>query len=173
MTVQRLQLDALSSVALMLLLASEPSSALALSLDPPIAKHCLVQVIGQSPLGELTTGPPECYSAQAEVAARVAAITEGSRSVASTSSFLLATHYDGSNQQGASFSVIGSSCTGGYLNLDAKWNNRISSTANGCPRIRHYEYPSLQGSWADTLAPGGNLPVWIDNQTSSIQYLGD
>jgi hypothetical protein len=79
-------------------------------------------------------------------------------------------HWDGPGLTGSSFTVIGSSCSGGWLNLNALWTNRVSSTQNYCPVIRHYDGYGLTGSHEDTYAPGGNLG-FMNNATNSIQYL--
>jgi hypothetical protein len=34
---------------------------------------------------------------------------------------------------------VGDDCLGGYINLSSTWDYRISSTMNGCYRIRHYD----------------------------------
>lgn len=176
--------------------SSAPIGLLALALVAGLApvaagaeseQHCVVEVIDQEADGRFITTAPTCYPTFDQVQAhvdRLNAESSGSTSPASSSSgveetslaasgsFLIGVHYEHRNYGGDSLSVVGDDCTGGYLNLKATWNNRISSTKHGCPTIRHFEYLSLQGSWADTYTPGGNLPSWIDNQTSSIQYLG-
>jgi hypothetical protein len=79
-------------------------------------------------------------------------------------------HYDGASLTGSSLTVMGADCTGGWLNAPAGWSNRISSTAHGCPRIRHYDGYWLVSPEETTLWPGGNL-LALNNRTSSIQYL--
>jgi hypothetical protein len=66
---------------------------------------------------------------------------------------------------------MGSGCTGGWLNVSALWNNRISSTRNGCPTIHHFDLPGLSGSVEATGGVGttDNLTT-LSNRTSSIQY---
>jgi hypothetical protein len=85
------------------------------------------------------------------------------------STFTLATHYDGAGFSGASTSVVGSDCNGGWLNTSSTWDNRISSTKNGCPRVRHFDGDNLTGSSESTTGGGGNLGA-LNNRTNSIQY---
>jgi hypothetical protein len=89
------------------------------------------------------------------------------------STFIIGIHYDGLGFTGSSFSVVGSDCAGGWLNTPAGWNDRIRSTVNGCPRIRHYDGANLTydvyGA-QDSYGGGGNLTT-LDRHTSSLQYL--
>jgi hypothetical protein len=145
----------------------------------PAANHCVVHVTGQKASGELTTSSPRCYTTFSEAmrAERVTAWGEDASARAADSgvalaSFTLGIHYDftGQNPAGGSTSTVGSSCTGGWLNTSAAWNNRIGSTSNGCPSIRHYDGYNLTGTSVVTFPPGGDLGV-MNNRTSSIQYL--
>jgi len=153
----------------------------------PSEQHCVVEVVGQQPDGEFITTPAVCYPSFDQVlnyiatrtastslrsSALIAAVTPEGR-VSTSGTFILGTHYEYRNYGGSSFSVVGVDCAGGYLNLNnTAWNNRVSSTRNGCPIIRHWSEPYLQGNSSDLQWPGGNLPSSMDNQTSSIQYLG-
>jgi hypothetical protein len=136
--------------------------------------HCVVHVVGQKTSGELVLSEPHCYDTFDEAMSRegVGAWGVGAalRVEIAAATFTIGTHYDGANFTGASTSVVGSTCAGGWLNTSATWNNRISSTLNGCPRIRHYSGANLTGSFETTFSPGGNLGP-LNNQTSSIQYL--
>jgi hypothetical protein len=149
-----------------------PSAATAQS--PQRESHCVVHVRGQAQTGELLVTEPECYSTfdEAMTAEGVDAWGIGA-SVAADSvaaaAFTIGTHYDGAGYTGSSTSVVGSDCGGGWLNVSATWDNRISSTRNGCPRVRHFSGTNLAGSVQSTWSPGGNLTT-LDNQTSSIQY---
>ncbi len=140
-----------------------------------VGEHCVVSVIGQRGSGELLVSDPVCYQTF-EGAMRSEGVTAwGAGASARASSLAAATftigiHYDGANFTGPSTSVVGSGCTGGWLNVSAAWNDRISSTQNGCPRIRHYAGYNLTGASQTTYAPGGNLTT-LNNLTSSIQYL--
>jgi hypothetical protein len=138
-------------------------------------EHCVVHVIGQEASGELILSEEECYSsfAAAMTAEKVGAFGDGAAALAEAAgvlTFTIGTHYEYAGFGGSSMSVVGSDCTGGWLNVSAAWNNRISSTRHGCPRIRHHSGYDLTGSSQTTLAPGGNLTT-LDNLTSSIQYL--
>jgi hypothetical protein len=67
--------------------------------------------------------------------------------------------------------VVGGSCSGGYWNTGSTWANRISSSWNGCYRLRHHDGPSKTGTYADTLGPGThNLPSHMNNKTESVSY---
>jgi hypothetical protein len=146
--------------------------------------HCLVEVLGQDSSGELIVSEPECYATFEEV---VAVASGGLISVESAptsselftdpmagsrlASFTLGTHFDGQNGSGASISIVGSSCIGGYWNTGATWANRISSSWNGCYRLRHHDGPNKTGSYADTVGSGThNLPSAMNNKTESVSY---
>jgi hypothetical protein len=142
------------------------------------AQHCVVHVTGQKASGEMTLSAPRCYSTFAAamsgehvVAWGAGASTRAAASGAALADFVLATHYDlpNFNGSGGSTSTVGSGCTGGWLNTSASWNNRIGSTANGCPSVVHYDFANLLGTSKTTTGIGGNLGT-MDNRTSSIQY---
>ena len=138
-------------------------------------EHCVVHVVGHRASGELVVTEPSCYSTleEAMVSERVdASGVDAAQKVAgvATATFTIGTHYDGFNFTGSSMSVVGSDCTGGWLNVSAAWNNRISSTRHGCPHIRHYSGANLTGSSSSTFAPGANLTTF-NNLTTSIRYL--
>lgn len=139
-------------------------------------EHCTVEVIGQEPDGEYILGEEECYSEFGDAMEAVglgadiedpADAREAMMSIQST----LAVHYDASNYTGASISVSGVDCLGGYINLSLAWDNRISSTISTfCGRIRHWTGLSKTGNSQDTL-PSGALSSPVNNNSSSIQYL--
>lgn len=147
-------------------------------------EHCVIEVIGQHDSGEFITTEPVCYDTFAEAIAHATggevvldAATPGSvvfdpgfTTLSSTS--LVGIHYDGYNGTGASISVAGSVCSGGYWNTTPSWDNRISSSWNGCPRLRHYDYANMGGSSGDTVGAGStrNVPSWINNKAESVQY---
>lgn len=146
--------------------------------------HCLVEVEGQESSGELIVSEPVCF-ASFEEAMTVASnglinIEQAPKGeelfsdpVAGSllSSFTLGTHFDGLNGSGSSISVVGSSCTGGYWNTGASWANRISSSWNGCYRLRHHDGPNKTGTYADTVGSGThNLPSYMNNKTESVSY---
>ena len=168
-------------------LAGAASSLLVLvPLSPAAAaggrgRHCVADVVDQKASGELVLSEARCHdtfaSAMADTGVAGAdGLAEGAASAdlqavaAASSDFIIGTHYDGAGLTGASFSVVGSDCGGGWLNLSSTWDNRVSSTANGCYRIRHFDGDNLTGASEDILGGGGNL--WaLNNRTNSIQYL--
>jgi hypothetical protein len=146
--------------------------------------HCVVEVVAQAADGELLTGQIRCHETFAEAMAAASdgrlwlpASTPGSvvftdAAVAETvSSFTLGIHYDGASGSGSSISVVGSSCSGGYWNTPSTWDNRISSSWNGCARLRHWDGPSKTGSYQDTSGVGttDNLTT-MNNRTESVSY---
>lgn len=146
--------------------------------------HCVVEVVERAADGELLTGPADCYPTFAEAMAaasdgrlRLPAATTGSvvltdEAIAeSVSSFTLGIHYDGASGSGSSISVVGSSCTGGYWNTPLSWSNRISSSWNGCARLRHWDGQSKTGSYQDTSGVGttDNLTT-MNDRTESVSY---
>ena len=147
--------------------------------------HCVVRVVGQTADGELLVSPAECYQTLASAlgAASGGTLTLdpdfsgaellgdgglGQFSLAST----LGVHFDGLNGTGSSISVSGSGCTGGYWNTGAAWANRISSSWNGCYRLRHHDSPNASGSSGDTVGVGSthNVPSTINNKAESVSY---
>ena len=131
------------------------------------APHCLTRVTGKSASGELRLSTPACYATLTAVLLKAA----GGGVVALSGDFILGTHYDGAGYTGASISVVGSDCYGGYINLTGWWANRVSSTANGCPEIWHYYWPNLAGTSEPTTSGGGNLTS-LNNLSESISYNG-
>lgn len=151
------------------------------SASPEREEHCVVRVIGKKPSGEFVTTAPQCHSTfeQAMAAAgagRSANLADGATSDelaaynASAASSIIGVHYDGASFTGSSLTVNGSDCSGGWANMSSTWNNRISSTSNGCYRIRHWDGTNKTGASEDTIGAGGNLSA-LNNQASSIQYL--
>lgn len=143
------------------------------SADP--VEHCVATVVDETADGELILSDPECFGefpvamADAGLGSSIDTASEASAAVASAS-FTIGIHFDGANYTGSSFSVVGTDCGGGYLNMSAAWDNRVSSTIGGCPRIRHWTGANKTGSYQDTL-PSGNLSSPVNNAVSSIQYL--
>ncbi len=148
--------------------------------------HCVVVVVGQRASGELVVSAPDCYPSFQEAMAVASgglisaeAVPSGEELFADPeagsllSSFTLGIHFDGLNGSGSSISVVGSSCTGGYWNTGASWANRISSSWNGCYRLRHHDGPNRTGTYVDTVGSGiHNLPWWMNNRTESVSYWG-
>jgi len=148
--------------------------------------HCVLRVLGQTD-GELLLSPPECYQT---LAAALEAASGGTLTLdpdfsgaqllvdGSLGQFALAStlgvHFDGLNGTGSSISVSGAGCTGGYWNTGAGWANRISSSWNGCYRLRHHDLPNAAGSSGDTVGVGSthNVPSSINNKAESVSYWG-
>jgi hypothetical protein len=148
-------------------------------------EHCVIEVIGQMKSGELVMSDPVCFDtfAQATFAASSGAVRVRSDTTpvdlfttqdfaVALSSFTLGVHYDGSSGAGSSITVVGSSCSGGYWNTTEVWDNRISSTWNGCYRIKHHDLPAMGGAYASTYGVGAvhNVPSALNNAAESISY---
>lgn len=139
--------------------------------------HCAVLVVDQMDDGELVVSEPVCYSDPAALAQwleadsyQLAGAADGSN-VGASSTFTLGIHYDGFNGTGSSISVVGSSCSGGWWNTGSTWANRISSSYNGCARLRHWDLPDKAGSSESTLGVGKtNNLTYMDNRTESVSY---
>lgn len=143
------------------------------------AEHCVVFVVDVSVDGRLVTTEPECFASEEAAEAWGALglpMADGlglfsGEGVGPLSTFTLGRHYDGFNGTGSSISIVGSSCTGGYWNTTSSWRNRISSSYNGCARLRHYDYPNRAGQAQDTYGAGttDNLSS-LNNKAESISY---
>ena len=132
-------------------------------------EHCVLVVLGKEASGRLRKEPMQCAATPAE--ARALAAPEAGAGATDLADWAIGTHYDGAGFTGSSVTVWGADCTGGWLNLPSDWNDRISSTLHGCPRIKHHLHVGLSGSSQTTASPGGNLGSTLNNETSSIQYL--
>lgn len=142
-------------------------------------RHCVINVLGTDEDGNFITDEMTCYSTFARVLASrglvgldVSLSPLNVSAAVLLSSGIIGVHYDGTNASGASLSVEGSDCNGGGLNLPASWNDRISSTTNGCPTITHYEHVNYAGGIAVTTGVGSNTNIGgsMNNKTSSIKY---
>lgn len=147
--------------------------------------HCVVEVVEQRPGGELVTSEPVCFGSFADamveasgglmrlpdgVGGDVVFTDESVGILAST--FAIGIHYDGYNGSGSSITVVGSSCSGGYWNTPGWFDNRISSSYNGCARLKHWNYPGVSGYLTATTGVGttDNLPGSANNKTESVSY---
>ena len=146
------------------------------SSDEEATTHCYVEVIGETKAGEYLLSDEECF-AEFDDAMSAIGLGDGitskaeAESAAAALSSTIGIHYDGAGFTGSSFSVSGVNCLGGYINMSAGWNDRVSSTLSGfCGRIRHWTGANKTGSFQDTL-PNGNLSAPVNNNVSSIQYL--
>ena len=156
-------------LSVLVVLAAIPPSGEA---APPPETHCVVFVVDQRPDGELIVSEPECFADEAAADAKAAEGHESrAESVRAVSSFVLGKHFDGFNGSGSSISVVGSSCTGGYWNTPSAWANRISSSYNGCYRLRHWELPNKNGASENTYGVGttNNLGS-LNNRVQSVSY---
>jgi len=159
----RIKLCAVAAlVAIATLLPAGPSGAAARG-----EEHCAARVVGQKASGEFIMSPTVCRSTRE--AALVAVGARTATGYQTQGSFTIGVHYDGFSLSGDSFSVVGDNCLGGWLNLSSSWDNRVSSTLNGCYRIIHYDGDSLSGSAESTFGGGGNL-IGLNNKANSIQY---
>ena len=142
----------------------------------PGEEHCVVFVIGQMDSGEFITSEPVCFPTL-EGASSLTAETVGTSvrvdgvGMTTLATFTLGRHFDGSNGTGSSISIVGGACTGGYWNTSTSWDNRISSSFNGCARLRHYDLPNKGGSFEDTSGVGttDNLGA-LDDKAESVSY---
>jgi hypothetical protein len=171
-------------VAVTLASVAQPANAAMLEPGQGTETHCVVDVIDELSDGELVVSTPRCYPTFVEAVAdasngqmQVPPATEGKalfedeQLAIAYSTFTLGTHFDGANGSGSSISVVGSSCGGGYWNTGSSWANRISSTWNGCGRLRHYDNPAKGGSSENTYGAGttDNLGT-LNNRTESVSY---
>jgi len=147
--------------------------------------HCVVEVIGEKASGELIVSEPRCHVSFAAAigdasggtlvlppSASGSVIFRNPDVAAAASSFTLGIHYDGFNGTGSSISVVGSSCSGGWWNTGTAWDDRISSTYNGCGRLRHFTNPNMGGAHEDTKGAGttDNLTSYLNNKADSVSY---
>lgn len=144
---------AVSLVAAMAVLA-QPASASDIANENE--RHCSVTVTGKRPSGELITTKPVCSSVRPSEAP--AAFTVAS---------VVAVHYSLAGFGGSTFTVNGTGCTGGYLNLPSTWVDVISSTWSNCT-VTHFDFFYLTGS-SETTYGSGNLTM-LDNKTNSARY---
>ncbi len=160
-----------------------PGGVATLDDDGTVADQCVVRVTGQEDDGRLLTSAPVCYPtiAEALTAAGVEldpGLTDltfeqieesGALESAVESAGLIGVHWDGANRSGASISISGADCSGGYHNLSSTWINRISSTWNGCPSVLFYDGYDKTGSYEVTTSSSVNLGS-LNNAANSIGY---
>jgi len=140
--------------------------------------QCLITVNGTDANGNFIVESTKCYSSYAQVLTAAGGVnvpTNVKAGMAPTSFGVLSiigTHYDGTSGSGSSFSVTGADCNGGGLPTPSGWNDRISSTWNGCPAIVHYENSDYTGSTFTTFDVGSvsNITGYMNNKTSAIKY---
>lgn len=177
--------DAVASLVVTTLLVATPNISVGVldngNGERGIETHCVVFVVDQESDGELITTDPECFADPLDAEAWVTvgwqlahgpeALFDGMGGVSTLATFTLGRHYDGFNGSGSSIHVVGSSCTGGYWNTPSAWDNRISSSFNGCAHLRHWDGPNMSGSSESTYGGGttDNL-TFMNNRTESVSY---
>lgn len=161
------------SVAVVLALALV---AIAAPVSAAPVEHCVVEVVSQRPDGQLIMSQPTCFRTFGEASAHAQALEASGASgtsslITPSSTFTLGIHYDGFNGTGSSITVVGSSCTGGWWNTTTVWDNRISSSYNGCYRLTHHDLPNKGGSSQSTVGAGAthNLSTMSD-RAESVSY---
>lgn len=136
--------------------------------------HCVAFVVDQTADGELVLSEPDCFDTRTEAGVWAAVGPAGpqvSGFYMAGSTFTLGRHFDGFNGTGSSITIVGSSCTGGYWNTSSSWDNRISSSYNGCARLTHWDEPAKSGSSQHTYGAGttDNLS-YMNNKAESVSY---
>lgn len=159
-----------------------PSHASVADTSARAEEHCVLFVIDQRPDGEFVFSNPACFPDTESAAALASGDLESAFSLRSAPfatgpvafaamNFTLGIHYDGFYGTGSSVSVVGSSCTGGWWNTSSSWDNRISSSYNGCARLTHWDLPSKSGASQSTYGVGttDNLSL-LNNRSESVSY---
>jgi len=143
-------------------------------------EHCIIEVIGIEETGEFITAPPQCFASLGESLRAQGVDVPASRTELSmddvigedllaAASFTLAVHYNFANLTGASISITGTDCGGGYLNLDAGWIDRITSTYNACTNVTFYDGYDKSGTPESTGWGSHNL-AGLNNAANSVSY---
>lgn len=140
--------------------------------------HCVIHVMEKTDEGELKMSTPTCFATQERAAAAAGReilkpqLNEAAGESYALSSFTIGIHYNGFNGSGSSITVVGSSCTGGWWNTPTWFDNKTSSSYNGCYRLRHYDRPNKQGSSFNTYGVGqiDNITGSMNNRTESVAY---
>lgn len=162
----RIKLGAIAALlALGTLLPLTPTGAAPLATADE--EHCAARVMSRKASGEFVMSPTVCRSSQRAALTAIGAGAAVGYSAQAT--WTIGIHYDGASFTGSSFSVVGDNCFGGWLNLSGAWDNRVSSTVNGCYRVIHYDGDNLTGAGEALLGGGGNLSS-LNNRANSIQY---
>jgi hypothetical protein len=144
-------------------------------------QQCLMTITGKDASNMFKTTAEKCFNSYAEVLRAAGGeniaddITpaEAKNNGVFALLSIIGVHFDANNGTGSSLTVNGSTCVGGGLNVPLAWNDRISSTLNGCPSIVHYENSNYVGSSIITYGSGSLTSLsgaYMDNRTSSILY---
>ena len=125
--------------------------------------------------GWLLPSDETCYKEEPETADIGSVGTDSVSGQSSGSNDIIGKHYDYENWRGPSLTVVGRDCAGGGITLTGgRWDNRISSTRNGCSIIQHFSYSRpyvFGGTSISTVGNGANLGL-MNNRTSGILYFG-
>lgn len=146
----------------------------------PVDDHCVVEVTGIEPSGRYLTSEPVCYPtlvealAEAGVPVDPAGTRSGFGDIEHSGAIALADrtigiHWDGANRTGASITISGGECSGGFVDLSAAWTDRISSTWNACPATRFFDGFGKTGDSEQTGTLAVNLGA-LNNRANSISY---
>lgn len=156
-----------------------PPIAASTTKNSPDDIHCVLHVIGQEPDGEYITEDLGCFGSLDDALTTAGAIPPDTfrrmsapareAVVAAQLTMTIGTHFENANRTGASISVTGSDCGGGYVNLSSDWVDRISSTSNGCGATRFFEGFDKSGASETTNYATLNLGS-RNNSSRSIQY---
>jgi hypothetical protein len=140
--------------------------------------HCVLVVLDQKADGELVMSNPTCFADErsaetfaADGAGTLVPVANNKLGAMAASSFTLGKHYDGFSGTGSSIRIVGGDCTGGWWNTSSEWDNRISSSYNGCARLTHWDYPNKLGTSESTYGSGtiDNLS-YMNNKAESVSY---
>jgi hypothetical protein len=172
----RLSVLAIIAIAMTVTVVSPAGAAKEQPVEEKDVVHCVVYIVDQADGGELITTAPDCYETEAEAATARSSVPAHQQlssggGVAYSSTWTIGIHYNGFNGTGSSISVVGSSCTGGWWNTPSSWDNKISSSYNGCHRLKHHDRPNRGGSYQSTWGVGttDNLS-YMNNRTESVSY---
>lgn len=177
-------LSLIAGFAATAVLALTPFSGLA---DTHSAEtHCVLTVVDQKPTGELVMHESHCFNSFSEAmefasggeidlprsAQGSDVFIDGSVAAYAASTFTIGIHYDGYAGSGSSISIAGDSCVGGWWNTSAAWDNRISSSYNGCAVLRYYNDPDKSQYLGYTSGVGttDNLASGANNKAESVSY---
>ncbi len=155
-------------------LAALPSPAAAAPVNALDGDHCVLRVIDQDATGELHTAPPVCFGTLAEALEYAGGAPLGrddasSSELAAAAATVLGVHFEHQDRTGASITISGDTCSGGWVNLAAAWTNRISSTRNGCASVRFFDGFSQSGTSELTNGTTVNLKA-LNDAANSVQY---
>lgn len=163
---------ALSVFAIALAGVADPADA------APRQHHCVLVVVDQRSDGEFVMSEPVCFTDETSADAWVASggpstllTGEDADVAAASTTFTLGKHFDGYSGTGSSITIVGGDCTGGWWNTSSSWDNRISSSYNGCARLSHWDNPNKSGSAESTYGSGttDNL-TFMNNKAESVSY---